>query len=216
MASAWTHANRAEIEHHVLGAGAVLLRGFDAPAGAGELETLMAGLYQSLVTEHERSSPGHRVSGNVYTSTDHPADQEIFLHNEMSYSHTWPMRIGFYCRVQPETGGETPIADTSVEPGLELCLGNGSDEPVTNRPDELAVFPGAVFATLTAGRVSAMYHQVRNHHLAQRMSIMYFVNPELDSPLPSWSDGEDPAGTDIRPRVRNRPSAYGLPDPAAG
>jgi alpha-ketoglutarate-dependent taurine dioxygenase len=90
----------------------VLLRGFDSPAGAAELEELLAGLYQTLVTEHERSSPRHQVSRNVYTSTDHPADQEIFLHNEMSYSHIWPLRIGFCCRIQPGTGGETPIADT--------------------------------------------------------------------------------------------------------
>jgi alpha-ketoglutarate-dependent taurine dioxygenase len=123
VASAWARANQAEIESHLLKTGAVLLRGFDSPAGPGELQDLMAGLYSSLVTEHERSSPRHQITGQVYTSTDHPADQEIFIHNEMSYSQTWPMRIGFYCVISPETGGETPIADTReiwrlIPPGI--------------------------------------------------------------------------------------------------
>jgi alpha-ketoglutarate-dependent taurine dioxygenase len=123
VASAWARANQAEIERHLLRTGAVLLRGFDSPGGPGELQELMAGLYSTLVTEHERSSPRHQITGKVYTSTDHPADQEIFIHNEMSYSHTWPMRIGFYCRIAPETGGQTPIADTReilqlIPPGI--------------------------------------------------------------------------------------------------
>lgn len=111
-ASDWARANRSSIEHHLTHAGAVLLRGFGTPGGARELEAVMAALYSTLVSEHERSSPRHQVTGSVYTSTDHPADQEIFLHNEMSYSHTWPMRIGFYCHVPPASGGWTPIADT--------------------------------------------------------------------------------------------------------
>src|SRR5262249_52188820 len=59
----------------------------------------------------ERSSPRSQVSGHIYTSTDHPADQSIFLHNENSYQHTWPLRIFFFCKVPAQSGGETPIAD---------------------------------------------------------------------------------------------------------
>jgi alpha-ketoglutarate-dependent taurine dioxygenase len=108
---AWAAANSDAFETHLHTAGAVLLRGFGA-CNVEQFEGLMAALYPNLVTEHERSSPRHQVSGSVYTSTDHPADQTIFLHNEMSYSDNWPMRIGFFCVTAPSTGGETPIADT--------------------------------------------------------------------------------------------------------
>jgi hypothetical protein len=54
------------------------------------------------------------VTGDVYTSTDYPADQPIFVHNELSYSYSWPMRIAFFCVEAPTSGGETPIADTRM------------------------------------------------------------------------------------------------------
>src|SRR3954447_13434114 len=75
--TAWLAEHRAVVEQHLTGAGAVLLRGFRVP-DAGTFEALVATLYPNLVAEHERSSPRHRVAGNVYTSTDHPADQTIF------------------------------------------------------------------------------------------------------------------------------------------
>jgi alpha-ketoglutarate-dependent taurine dioxygenase len=60
----------------------------------------------------DRSSPRHEVGDHVYTSTDHPADQQIFLHNEGTYWLTWPLKISFCCLKAPEQGGATPIADT--------------------------------------------------------------------------------------------------------
>jgi alpha-ketoglutarate-dependent taurine dioxygenase len=65
-----------------------------------------------LLEYRERSSPRHAVAGKIYTSTDYPPSEPIFLHNENSYQKTWPMRIFFFCNVQPAVGGETPIADT--------------------------------------------------------------------------------------------------------
>lgn len=108
---AWAGEHGALVEEKLHAVGAVLFRGFEIREPA-RFEALIAALYPQLTGEIERSSPRHQVEGNVYTSTDHPADQPIFLHNEMSYSRTWPMRLGFCCLVAPATGGETPIADT--------------------------------------------------------------------------------------------------------
>ncbi|WP_415925399.1 TauD/TfdA family dioxygenase [Streptomyces sp. ME19-01-6] len=105
----WTSSNRATIEKHLRASGALLLRDFKVP-DAPEFERVFGGLYSDLVTEHERSSPRHRIAGNVFTSTDHPNDQPIFLHNELSYATRWPLRIAFCCIIAPGTGGETPIA----------------------------------------------------------------------------------------------------------
>ena len=59
----------------------------------------------------ERSSPRHEMGDKVYTSTDYPADQSIFPHNEHSYSLKLPLKLLFCCLRAAREGGETPIAD---------------------------------------------------------------------------------------------------------
>ena len=91
-------------------AGAVLLRGF-ADATVGTFEALVRRLFGEPLDYVERSSPRHSVAGNVFTSTDHPHDQRIYLHNEQSYNLRWPSVIAFHCVVEPTAGGATPLAD---------------------------------------------------------------------------------------------------------
>jgi len=88
----------------------VLLRGF-ADATVGTFEALVRELFGEPLGYTERSSPRHAVAGNVFTSTDHPHDQRIHLHNEQSYNLRWPAVIAFHCVVEPAAGGETPLAD---------------------------------------------------------------------------------------------------------
>lgn len=57
------------------------------------------------------NSPRTKVGQNVYTSTEYPAEFVISMHNEMSYSHTWPSRLLFFCEQAPESGGATPVVD---------------------------------------------------------------------------------------------------------
>ncbi|MGX5836942.1 TauD/TfdA family dioxygenase [Aeromonas piscicola] len=92
--------------------GAVMLRGFAAldAAGLGELATIHAG---ELREYDNRSTPRTQVSGRVFTSTEYPADQTIPMHNEMSYTDAWPALLFLACVTPPETGGETPLADSA-------------------------------------------------------------------------------------------------------
>lgn len=109
--ASWTRNNRDFIERNLLNYGALLLRGF----GSGEpdeLEQFIKALCGELLEYRERSSPRHQVQGRIYSSTDYPAHQEIFFHNENSYQQVWPMKIFFLCRTPAQSGGETPIADT--------------------------------------------------------------------------------------------------------
>ena len=106
----WAASNLGFIETHLLRHGAILFRNFEVKSVA-ELEQFIMSFSLKLVVEHERSSPRSQVRGSIYTSTDHPDNQSIFLHNELSYSHTWPMKIWFFCVTAPSQGGETPIAD---------------------------------------------------------------------------------------------------------
>jgi alpha-ketoglutarate-dependent taurine dioxygenase len=107
----WAESNREHVESLLLRHGGILFRGFDARS-VSEFEQFSTALFGELVGEHERSSPRSQVKGSIYTSTDHPPSQPIFLHNEMSYSQRWPLKIMFFCVIAAETGGATPIADT--------------------------------------------------------------------------------------------------------
>lgn len=109
--SSWVESNRELLERKLLKHGAVLFRGFNLES-IDSFERVAKGVSSELMQYGERSSPRTLVSGRVYTSTDHPPDQHIVLHNEQSYTLNWPMKIWFYCFQPPQAGGRTPIADS--------------------------------------------------------------------------------------------------------
>ncbi len=107
----WAGENREWIETRLAQWGGILFRGFQISSAAA-LDRILPIVAGDPLAYRERSSPRSVVSGNVYTSTEHPPDQTIFLHNENSYQHQWPTRVFFCCVTPAETGGQTPIADT--------------------------------------------------------------------------------------------------------
>ncbi|MFI0796848.1 TauD/TfdA family dioxygenase [Micromonospora rubida] len=107
----WLAGNRATVDELARRHAAVLFRGF-AVADAADFRTAMATLSGTVLSYGERSSPRSEVTEGVYTSTEHPADQPIVLHNEQSYTLNWPLRIVFFCETEPAAGGRTPLADS--------------------------------------------------------------------------------------------------------
>jgi alpha-ketoglutarate-dependent taurine dioxygenase len=107
----WAAENREWIKVRMCRYGGLLFRGFNLRSAA-EFERFIQSSSTTLLEYHERSSPRSRVCGSIYTSTEYPADQEIFLHNENSYQLTWPLNLYFFCQTPATTGGETPLADT--------------------------------------------------------------------------------------------------------
>jgi alpha-ketoglutarate-dependent taurine dioxygenase len=92
--------------------GAILFRGFslstpeDFRAAAdlwfqGGLRNYVGGV-----------SPRGQVMSGVYESTRFPAHLRIPQHNEMSYLPDPPRELAFFCEVEPQHGGETPLADS--------------------------------------------------------------------------------------------------------
>ncbi|HEU5267073.1 MAG TPA: 2-oxoglutarate and iron-dependent oxygenase domain-containing protein [Jatrophihabitans sp.] len=98
----------------------------------------------------------------------------------------------------------------ATAPGLEIYV-NDEPKPMLPGPDEIVIMPGSVLTALSGGKIEPLYHQVRNHGLADRQSLMYFVNPEIDEPLFGWIDSPDGERVDIREHVQNAPSMFGLP-----
>lgn len=108
---AWSRDHREFLETQLVQHGALLMRGFDIQS-VPRFEEFVAATSSGALPYSERSSPRSKVSGNIYTSTDYPAAEKIFLHNEQSYNLLFPLKIYFFCVTPPATGGQTPIADT--------------------------------------------------------------------------------------------------------
>jgi isopenicillin N synthase-like dioxygenase len=98
----------------------------------------------------------------------------------------------------------------ATAPGLEIYV-NDEVRPMLPDTDEIVIMPGSVLTALSGGKIPPLYHQVRNHGLDDRQSLMYFVNPEVDAPLFSWIDTPDGKREDIREHVQNAPTMFGLP-----
>ena len=109
--SGWAADNKSYIENKLLTHGGILFRGFNLSSPESFQEVSNALSPRQMIYTN-RSSPRSKVAANLYTSTDHPADQVIHMHNELSYSHTWPMQILFFCYLPSPVRGETPIADS--------------------------------------------------------------------------------------------------------
>src|SRR5262249_47023791 len=86
-------ANPDTVDELVVAGGGVLFRGFRVN-GVAHFERFIAeGFGTELLAYRNRSTPRTTVRGNIYTSTEYPADQHISLHNENSYTSSWAQRI---------------------------------------------------------------------------------------------------------------------------
>lgn len=92
--------------------GAVLLRG--GSTDVDEFERFVRNTGGEPLKYTERSTPRSSVTDAVYTSTEYPADTAIPMHNEASYSDSWPGVLFFLSVTAAETGGATPVADSAA------------------------------------------------------------------------------------------------------
>lgn len=110
----WAKANRGYVDEQLGQHGAVLFRGFGPQSLATFQAFAESTCDQGLADYRYGSTPRKRIQGGIYTSTEYPADQSIPMHNEMSYSRVWPLRIWFCCLQPAAQGGATPIADSAA------------------------------------------------------------------------------------------------------
>ncbi|MEH2206140.1 MAG: amino acid adenylation domain-containing protein [Nostoc sp.] len=106
----WAENNQQFIINNLFKYGGILFRGF-AINQKEDFEQFVSAVCPQLMPYIESSTPRTKLSEKVYTSTEFPADQTIALHNESSYSSTYPMKIWFCCIEPANQGGETPIAN---------------------------------------------------------------------------------------------------------
>ena len=101
------------VDEFLLNTGGILFRGFTDGKGDSKFCNAFAQMFgEELLTYDFGSTPRTDLGEGVYTATEYPAHQIIPLHNEQAYTLNWPMRIWFHCVTAPQSGGETPIANS--------------------------------------------------------------------------------------------------------
>lgn len=92
--------------------GAVLFRGFGLET-AEHFHSAADLVFESGLKKYIGGmSPRGEVMSGVYESTTFPSHLRIPQHNEMAYLPDPPRALAFFCEVEPEVGGETPLADS--------------------------------------------------------------------------------------------------------
>jgi amino acid adenylation domain-containing protein len=107
----WAESNREFVRARLDEHGAILFRGFDLRS-AEAFGEFTRSLSTRLLDYAEPSSPRTELGDKIYTSTEYPPEEQILLHNELSYAHAWPQTIYFCCLRPAERGGETPLASS--------------------------------------------------------------------------------------------------------
>jgi alpha-ketoglutarate-dependent taurine dioxygenase len=94
--------------------GAILFRGFDLRTPEDFHAATSLCFENGLRSYIGGVSPRGQVLSGVYESTSFPAHLRIPQHNEMSYLPDPPRELAFFCEIEPQYGGETPLADSRL------------------------------------------------------------------------------------------------------
>ncbi len=106
----WISANKVTIEEQLIESGAVLFKGFDIQTPQ-DFEDVAKAVDNDLKDDYMGTSPRDKKSGFVFSASELPGHYPIMQHCEMSFLPSAPRRLFFYCHIEPEYGGETPICD---------------------------------------------------------------------------------------------------------
>ncbi len=95
------------------------------------------------------------------------------------------------------------------KPGLEFRV-NEEYVPAVCASDELLLIPGSVLTLMTGGLIPPLYHRVRAQTGRERLSVMYFVNPEIDNEILPFVENDLNRRVSIRDHAASAPERFGL------
>lgn len=108
---AYYKANESKIDQDLATYGAIKFQ--NVPINSAEdFQHIVGALSPEFLNYQNGNSPRKKVANHVYTSTEYDKSQVITMHNEMSYSASWPKKLFLSCLTVSETGGETLLADS--------------------------------------------------------------------------------------------------------
>jgi alpha-ketoglutarate-dependent taurine dioxygenase len=122
------HLRTADLDTQLVREKALVFRNFHVTEDT--LDAVLNLLLPNRLAYKHGNSPRTKVGRNVYTSTEYPAEFTISMHNELSYAHTWPSRLAFFCDRAAESGGATPLVDAelwlaSLDPHVRSAFAGG-------------------------------------------------------------------------------------------
>jgi alpha-ketoglutarate-dependent taurine dioxygenase len=108
----WMKANAELVKKHFYEDGALLFRGFDIDTPK-DFEDLALQVDPGLKNDYYGTSPRNIVKNTtyIYTASELPGYYPIMQHCEMSYVPQPPISLFFFCHIEPEYGGETPVCN---------------------------------------------------------------------------------------------------------
>ncbi|KAL4576796.1 hypothetical protein LXL04_012896 [Taraxacum kok-saghyz] len=92
----------------------ILFRGFSSVSSASDLNDVVEAFDYEELPYVGGAAPLTNVVGRVFTSNESPPDKKIPFHHEMEQVPTFPLKVFFFCEVEPKIGGETPIVLSHV------------------------------------------------------------------------------------------------------
>jgi ornithine decarboxylase len=133
--------------------------------------------------------------------------------------HTW-LQINYY---QPYLNQREFLQDehedghiltfiVANDKGLEIKNKNGNYQQANYGVDNIIVYGGELMSLLTGYDIQALYHRVRNFQdIQKRISIIYFVNPNLEQNIDPWVKNKTNEKVNILKFAEELPLKYGLP-----
>ncbi|MDH6708755.1 hypothetical protein P3T27_005501 [Kitasatospora sp. MAA19] len=106
----WLRENETGLTEALHRHGTIFLRGLPV-ASTEDVAAVRDVLLPERTPYREKATPRSDYGNGVFSSTDLPPAQPIRMHNENSYTLTFPGRLLFACLIAPEEGGATPTAD---------------------------------------------------------------------------------------------------------
>ena len=108
----WADQHRDALRAVVAEHGAVLVRGLglqDAAQIAGVFHRIAA---NSLMSERETFAPRRVYADGVYSASKWPPNQQMCMHNELSYALEFPGLLMYACLTAAASGGATGVSDS--------------------------------------------------------------------------------------------------------
>lgn len=90
--------------------GALMFRGFNLRTPE-DFEEVALALEPGLQNNYAGTSPRNSRTKFVHSASELPGHYPIMQHCEMSFLPTAPRYLFFFCYVEPQDGGETPVCD---------------------------------------------------------------------------------------------------------
>lgn len=129
----------------------------------------------------------------------------------LQLNFSWPMNATREFIQDAHEDGHILTLLFADERGLEVLPADEWVDAFAS-PQRLIAFGGECGALLTDDYIRPIMHRVRAcHDVASRLSVAYFVNPDLDQTLAPWRIGKRNRNVDLLRWGQENPVRFGLP-----